>query len=78
MRIIRKAVNAFQRPASSSSLDESGPTLTDMLSDDKTPSPEEQVLNLDDLNIISKLLDAIDERKQLYCVCGMGLTTRSL
>ena len=63
VRIIRKAVNAFQRTGQTDSLDENGPSLSDMLSDTKTAGPEQQVLEMDDLETIRILLDAIDQRE---------------
>jgi len=74
VRIIRKAVNAFQRPAhSGGSVDGDGPALSDMLSDPKTVSPDEQVLALDDLKTIRKLLDVIDCREATILRLRYGL-----
>jgi len=63
VRIIRKAVSAFQRPAHTGSSEENGPSYSEMLSDTKTVSPDQQVLQSDDLDTIRKLLDAIDQRE---------------
>lgn len=73
VRIIRKAVRAFQRPAHTGSLDEDGPVMSEMLSDEKTPGPEQQVLEMDDLQTIRMLLDAIDQREATILRLRYGL-----
>lgn len=73
VRIIRKAVSAFQRPANSGAFDDDGPTMSDMLCDQKTPSPEDQVLEMDDLQTIGKLLSAIDQREATILRLRYGL-----
>lgn len=76
VRIIRKAVSAFQRPAYNGSYDEDGPTFTDMISDSKTVAPDQQVLEMDDLETIRKLLDAIDQREATILRLRYGLDDR--
>src|SRR5690606_17484529 len=58
IRIIKKAVRAFQRPAQTGGTGEDGdaPTLSEMLADEKTLPPDEQVLKDDDLKTIQILL----------------------
>ncbi len=74
VRIVRKAVRAFQRPAqSSSAADREGVALAELLTDTKTPAPEEQVLNNDDLETIQQLLDMIDEREATILRLRFGL-----
>lgn len=73
VRIIHKAVNAFQRPAHGAGLNSDGPTLSEMLSDPKTLGPEQQVLELDDVVTIRKLLDAIDQREATILRLRYGL-----
>lgn len=64
IRIIRKAVRAFQRPAQTGgSGGDDGPTLSEMLQDSRTPTPDEKMLESDELRTIRKLLDAIDTRE---------------
>lgn len=72
VRIVRKAVRAFQRPAQSGA-DEDGLTLAEMVTDDKTPNPEESVLEQDDLDTIRQLLDIIDEREATILRLRFGL-----
>jgi len=73
VRIVRKAVSAFQRPAHSGALDENGPTMSELLSDDKTPGPDQQVLEMDDIETIRVLLDTIDEREATILRLRYGL-----
>ena len=75
VRIIRKAVRAFQRPPQSGGTGEEGdaPTLSEMLHDDKTPPPDEQVLRDDVLSTIWVLLDAIDDREARIIRLRYGL-----
>ncbi len=74
VKIIRKAVRAFQRPAQTGAgNDEEGLTLSEMISDDKMPSPEQQALATDDLNTIKLLLEQIDEREATILRLRFGL-----
>ncbi len=74
VRIVRKAVKAFQRPASSGAREEAGgPTMSEMLHDDRTPTPDEQALQNDDLETIGLLLEAIDEREATILRLRYGL-----
>lgn len=75
VRIIRKAVRAYQRPAQTGGTGEEGdsPTLSEMLADEKTPTPDDQVLREDDLQTISQLLDAIDDREARILRLRYGL-----
>jgi len=75
IRIIRKAVRAAQRPASSDRRyeGEGTPTLGDMLQDERVLPPDEQMLRNDDLKTIDKLLQAIDEREATILRLRYGL-----
>jgi RNA polymerase primary sigma factor len=74
VRIIRKAVKASQRPVQpGSGGDGEAPTLSEMIQDDRTPSPDSQVLLEDDLQTIETLLDAIDEREATILRLRFGL-----
>jgi len=73
VRIIRKAVRAFQRPAQSGGDDEDGVDLIEMLSDDRTVQPDDQVLQKDDMETILALLDIIDEREATILRLRFGL-----
>lgn len=76
VRIIRKAVRAFQRPMSGSSSSEDGPTLSEMLHDPRTQPPDEQAFQNDDLKTIRELLDAIDQREATILRLRFGLDGR--
>ena len=73
VRIIAKAVRAIQRPSQTGDGDESGPTLSEMISDTRLPSPDEQVLEKDDLATIEHLLEVIDEREAMILRLRFGL-----
>ena len=82
VRIIRKAVNAYQRPAQSGysragsaggGSDSDGLMLEEMFADPKSVPPDEQVLQSDELNTISILLDAIDDREATILRLRYGL-----
>lgn len=73
IRMIRKAVRAFQRPAQTESRNDDGVALAEMIRDDKTPTPDEQVFRADDLNTIRYLLDTIDEREAIILRFRYGL-----
>ncbi len=75
VRIIHKAVRAFQRPAQTggSGADGEAPSLAEMLGDEKTLGPDEQVLLDDDLATIAILLDAIDDREAKILRLRYGL-----
>ena len=73
MRIIRKAVRAFQRSPQATSLGEDGPSLSDILTDTRTPAPDQQALNRDEVTTIRRLLDAIDQREAMILRLRFGL-----
>jgi RNA polymerase primary sigma factor len=73
VRIIRKAVRAFQRPAQSGGSSAEGPDLSELLCDYRTPTPDQQILNHDDVQTIRRLLDAIDQREATILRLRYGL-----
>ncbi|MEX0885084.1 MAG: RNA polymerase sigma factor RpoD/SigA [Phycisphaeraceae bacterium] len=78
VRIIRKAVRAYQRPAQSGysragGSDDDGMMLEEMLADPRTVPPDEQVLHSDELHTISLLLEAIDDREATILRLRYGL-----
>ncbi|MCC7147484.1 MAG: sigma-70 family RNA polymerase sigma factor [Phycisphaeraceae bacterium] len=75
VRMIRKAVRAFQRPAQSGGGDnDEGMDLAEILHDHRTSPPDEQVVSRDDLTTIRALLEAIDEREANILRLRFGLT----
>jgi len=74
VRMIRHAIRAFQRPSQSPLNDEGEAfTLADMLHDDRTPAPEQQVLDADEFEVIKDLLDSIDDREATILRLRFGL-----
>ena len=77
VRIIRKAVRAYQRPAQNGDGgdgdDDDVPGLAEMLSDERTPMPDQQVLRDEELGTISMLLDVIDDREATILRLRYGL-----
>ena len=75
VRIIHKAVRAFQRPAQTGGTGEEGegPTLSEMLNDERTLTPDEQVYLEDDLATIAILLNVIDDREATILRLRYGL-----
>ena len=74
IRIIRKAVRAFQRPPQRDSANsEYGVSLAEILEDAKTRQPDEDVFARDDLQTIRRLLEAIDERESTILRLRYGL-----
>ncbi len=75
VRIIHKAVRAFQRPAQpgTGTGEGDGPTLSEMLSDERNLTPDEQVMLEDDLQTIAQLLNVIDDREATILRLRYGL-----
>lgn len=74
VRIIKKAVRATQRPTQNGGGGEDeAPSLSEMLEDERYISPEDQVLQRDDLETIGILLSAIDEREAAVLRLRYGL-----
>ncbi|HZZ42658.1 MAG TPA: sigma-70 family RNA polymerase sigma factor [Tepidisphaeraceae bacterium] len=61
IRIIKKAVKAFHSPTQSGSAD-GEITINDLVADTNNPTPDQFVLNSDELRHLSQLLDEIDDR----------------
>lgn len=72
MKIIRRAVKAFSSPTQMPS-SEDNLTISEMLEDDRTPRPEEAVLNADELDTIRALLNKIDTREAEVLRLRFGL-----
>jgi RNA polymerase primary sigma factor len=75
VRIIRKAVRACRKPTRGQDSDDTDDAmpLSEMLYDQQTPSPEEAVLDREDLDTIGELLDAIGEREATILRLRYGL-----
>ncbi|HAI12005.1 MAG TPA: RNA polymerase subunit sigma [Phycisphaerales bacterium] len=74
MRMIKKAISAFQRPAQTEAKGEDeSVAIAELLQDHKTPQPEDNVFKRDDLNTIRHMLDTIDEREATILRLRYGL-----
>jgi len=72
VRIIRRAVKAFNAPTQSGSADGSF-GLNELLADQKTPSPEAAIFSSADGEVIQRLLSLIDEREATILKLRYGL-----
>jgi len=73
VRMIRKAVTAFNRPAYGGGDGEDSLTLSEMLADPRTLPPDEHAAIQDDLRTVQALLEAIDEREATILRLRYGL-----
>lgn len=74
VRIIRRAVKAFQTPAQEASSGASGLSgLGDMLADTRNGAPEDSVLRFEELSVLQRLLDSIDDREAKILRLRFGL-----
>jgi len=72
VRIIRRAVRAFAAPTQSGS-DADGNALSELLPDERTPSPDAQVFSATEVEAIQALLGQIDEREATILKMRYGL-----
>jgi RNA polymerase primary sigma factor len=72
VRIIRRAVKAFNAPTQSGSPDGTF-GLNELLADQKTPTPEEAAFSNADAEVIQRLLSKIDEREATILKLRYGL-----
>ncbi len=72
VRIIRRAVKAFSAPTQSEAPDGSL-SLSDVLTDYRTPAPEQAAFDHADSEVINRLLDKIDEREATILRMRFGL-----
>lgn len=74
VRIIRRAVKAFQTPAQEASGSASGLSgLGDILADTRHGAPEDSVLRFEELSVLQRLLDSIDDREAKILRLRFGL-----
>jgi RNA polymerase primary sigma factor len=74
VRIIRRAVKAFQTPSQEPRDREGGLiNLSDIVADSRVGTPEESVLRSDELFMLKQLLDTIDEREARILRLRFGL-----
>jgi len=72
LRIIRKAVKAYNSPTQSGS-DDGELTINELVADTHNPGPEKQVCDTDELRRLGQLLEEIDERAAKILKLRYGL-----
>lgn len=72
VRIIKRAVRAFSAPSQSSTV-EGGMMLAEMLPDEKALTPDEAMFNEDESELISRLIDQLDDREATILRLRYGL-----
>jgi len=73
VRIIHRAVRAFHSPTQGQISEEDGLALHEMLSDEKTQTPDNIVLGRDEVRTIYMLLNKIDQREAEILKLRFGL-----
>jgi RNA polymerase primary sigma factor len=73
VRIIHRAVRAFHSPTQGQISEEDGLALHEMLSDEKTQTPDDIVLGRDEVRTIYMLLNKIDQREAEILKLRFGL-----
>jgi RNA polymerase primary sigma factor len=72
LKIIRKAVKAYNSPTQSGS-DDGELTINELVTDTHNPSPDQQVCDTDELRRLGELLEEIDERAAKILKLRYGL-----
>jgi len=72
LRIVKKAI-ALYNAAPQSEQDESGMTLGDIIPDDRTLGPEDEMINNDNLKHVFRLLDEMNPRESTILRMRFGL-----
>lgn len=72
LRIVKKAI-ALYNASPQSEQDESGMTLGDIVPDDRTLAPEDELINSDNLKHVFRLLDKMDPRESTILRMRFGL-----
>ena len=72
LRIIRKAVKAYNSPTQSGS-DDGEVTINELVTDTHNPTPDQQVCDSDELRRLGELLEEIDERAAKILKLRYGL-----
>ena len=72
LRIVKKAI-ALYNASPQSEQDESGMTLGDIVPDDRTLAPEDELINSDNLKHVFRLVDQMDPRESTILRMRFGL-----
>lgn len=74
VKIIRRAVKAFHAPSQAPSDGEGGlMQLGELIADTRVGTPEERTLHTEELNVLRRLMETIDEREALILRLRFGL-----
>lgn len=77
VRVIRRAVKAFQTPAQeSSSRDNPLLSMSETIADSRTATPDDRMLRNDELRTLGRLLETIDQREAQILRYRFGLEGR--
>lgn len=72
LRIVKKAITLYNATPQTDS-DEGGLTLGDIISDEKVRGPEDELINNDNLNHVTRLLDEMDGREATILKMRFGI-----
>lgn len=73
VKIIRRAVKAFKTPSQEPSSDGELVGLSEMLADHRVGTPAERTLHTEELTVLRRLLETIDEREAIILRLRFGL-----
>ncbi len=73
IKAIRNAVHAFKRPSQSGGPDGESLTLAELVTDERTPGPDESTINTDQIATVLELLENMDERDAAILRMRYGL-----
>jgi len=73
VQIIKRAVRAFKTPAQEGTGDDSAPALGELVADTRLGMPDETVLQSEELDVLRRLLESIDQREARILRLRFGL-----
>ena len=76
VKIIRKAVKAYNSPTQSGGAD-GEMTINELVADTHNPGPDEMIRDRDELRQLAELLDEIDEREAESSSSATALTAKT-
>ena len=76
LNIIKKAIRVYNS-APQTDQTETGWSIDEMLMDGRTKTPDNEMVDSDDLKQVLHLLDKMDPREATFCGCVSASTTKS-
>lgn len=73
IRMIRRAVKAYQSPVTDSSSSSDVSRLSDIITDTRTAAPQDRMLRGEELSILKRLMDCISDREAIILRMRYGL-----